>query len=61
MRYCKYLSDGYIIGIGTGAGGVEITKKEYDVIMGNIKRKPEDTEAVTHRLKENLTWEAVGT
>ena len=58
MRYYLYLSDGYIVGIGTGAGGTEITEAEYNKIMGVIRNRPEETLTLGYRLREDLTWES---
>ncbi len=57
MRYCKYVSDGYVDGLGTGAGGAEITEAEYTEIMAVIHAKPAATDTVDYRLREDLTWE----
>lgn len=57
MRFYKQTADGYIISIGTGAGGTEITESEYNEIMSAIKNKPEATETTDYQLKTDLTWE----
>lgn len=59
MRYCKMMKDGYIQGIGTGAGGIEITEEEYSTILQTIKRKPDAETGYDYWLKEDLTWELV--
>lgn len=56
MRYYKQTSNNYILAIGTGAGGTEITKAEYDEIMAIIQNRPA-TEGKGYRLKTDLTWE----
>lgn len=56
MRYNKRLSDAYIIAIGTGPGGVEITEEEYNTIMDVIRNRP-TAEGKGYRLKADLTWE----
>lgn len=58
MRYYKQISDGYILTVGTGAGGTEITKAEYDQILAVIRAKPTRTETEDYHLREDLTWEA---
>ena len=58
MRFYKQTSDGYIISIGTGAGGTEITESEYNEIMSAIHSKPETTETLDYQLKDDLTWES---
>ena len=55
--YFKKLQNNYILAIGTGAGGTEITKAEYDEIMAIIQNRPA-AEGKGYRLKTDLTWEA---
>lgn len=57
MRYYKNIIDGYIINIGTGVGGTEITESEYNEILTIIKNKPARTATTDYRLKTDLTWE----
>ena len=57
MRYYKLIENGYIMAIGTGGGGTEITAAEYDEIMAVIHNKPPETETIDYRLKTDLTWE----
>lgn len=57
MRYYKNVEDGYIMAIGTGGGGVEITESEYDTIMSVIQSKPSRTGNTDYHLKTDLTWE----
>lgn len=59
MRYYKLIEDGYLLGIGTGAGGVEITKEEYDEILSLVQNKPAADTGYDYRLKEDLTWELI--
>lgn len=58
MRYNKHLSDSYILAVGTGAGGTEITETEYNQILAVIRAKPPRTEIEDYHLREDLTWEA---
>ena len=58
-RYYKNIEDGYLIAIGTGPGGEEITQEEYDEILAVINDRPADEPGYTHRLKPDLTWEQV--
>ena len=58
MRYYKNVDNGYILSIGTGNGGTKITESEYNEIMSIIQAKPQATETVDYRLKEDLTWES---
>lgn len=55
MRYYKVVSDGYIVSVGTGNGGTEITEEEYIFILFTIQNRPDGDYA----LKEDLTWEEV--
>ena len=57
MRYYKQIENGYILAIGTGGGGTEITEQEYAEIMAVIQQKPPRTETTDFRLTESLTWE----
>ena len=56
MRYYKQIEDDYIIAIGTGNGGTEITSEEYDNIMSIIKSAPHE-DGKGYRLKTDLSWE----
>jgi hypothetical protein len=55
--YYKIITDGYIIVVGTGNGGISITKEEYDFLISHIHNRPEAEEGYGYRLKEDLTWE----
>ena len=57
MRYYKQLSDNYILAIGTGPGGTEITETEYNSILSVIQSRP-TPETQGYRLRTDLTWEA---
>lgn len=57
MRYYKQISNGYILLIGIGNGGTEITEDEYNEIKSVINNKPQGTETYDYMLKEDLTWE----
>ena len=57
MRYYKTIDSGYIISIGTGSGGEEITEQEYAEILATIRNKPTAREGFDYRLKTDLTWE----
>lgn len=56
MIYYKQLSDNYILAIGTGYGGVEITEVEYNNIMSIIRSRSQ-AEGKGYKLKADLTWE----
>lgn len=55
--YYKIITDGYIMVVGTGNGGISITKEEYDFLISHIHNRPEAPEGYGYRLKEDLTWE----
>ena len=59
MKYFKNISDGYILSIGTGAGGEEITETEYNNLMVTIQNRPHAEPSWGYRLKADLTWELV--
>ena len=56
MRYYKNISDNYILAIGTGCGGEEISEQEYNEIMFIIRSCPNE-EGKGYQLKADLTWE----
>lgn len=56
----KYINDGYIIGVGSGAGaGEPITEDEYNEILDKINNRPTAPEGFTYRLTTALEWELV--
>lgn len=57
MRFYKLIEGNYIVAIGTGGGGVEITEAEHNSIMAVIQSKPPRTETTDYHLKTDLTWE----
>ena len=57
MRYYKILQDGYILSIGKGAGGEDLTESEYMQILDSIRNKPAAPDGYGYRLKSDLTWE----
>ena len=57
MRYYKDIQNGFIVAIGTGGGGVEITETEYESILVVIRNKPARTETTDYHLRQDLTWE----
>lgn len=56
MRYYKQLADAYIVAIGTGPGGTEITEAEYNSILAVILNRPQ-AKGKGYHLRENLEWE----
>lgn len=59
MRYYKTINGDYLLTIGTGAGGEEITQEEYEHILSVIRNRPIPEEGFDYRLKADLTWELV--
>lgn len=57
MRYYKQISQGYLLSIGTGPGGTEITETEYNSILSAIQSRP-TSETQGYRLRTDLTWDA---
>lgn len=57
MRYFKIIQNNYVLGIGTGNSGTEITEYEYNEILAVIRTKPQRTATKDYRLKADLTWE----
>lgn len=58
MKYYEYKEDGYIVCVGTGGMGDEITEEEYNEIMTIIRNRPQETAEIGYRLKTDLTWES---
>lgn len=57
MTYAKLIKDGYILAVGNGISGAEITESEYNEILSVIHNKPQGTATTDYRLREDLTWE----
>lgn len=57
MRFYKTIADGFLVMIGTGNGGTEITETEYAEILTTIRNKPTARDGFDYRLKTDLTWE----
>lgn len=57
MRYYMQSESGYILSVGTGESGTEITETRYNEILSAIRSKQTGTETTDYRLKEDLTWE----
>ena len=57
MRNYKITDNSYILSIGTGSGGTEITEQEYSEILAAIRNKPTPRDGYDYRLKTDLTWE----
>lgn len=57
MKHIIIKANGYIVGVGTGESGEEITESEYNEILAIIHNKPPRTDTADYRLREDLTWE----
>ena len=55
-RYYKQTDDVYILAVGVGVCGMEISAAEYSEILSNIQNRP-IAEGKGYRLKADLTWE----
>lgn len=55
--FYKYIDDKFIIGVGTGSGGEEITEQEYSTILDKINNRPEASEGYSYRLTTAMEWE----
>ena len=58
-RHYKQIDGDYLIAIGTGPGGEEIAKEEYDEIMAVIRSRPAAEPGTLYMLRPDLTWEQV--
>ena len=57
MRFYKIINNGYLVAIGNGSGGTEITESEYNNLLEIIHNKPTAESGFDYRLKADLTWE----
>ena len=55
--FYKYINENFIIGVGIGAGGEEITEQEYNAILDKINNRPEAPEGYSYRLTTAMEWE----
>lgn len=53
----KYINDNFIIGVGTGFCGEEISEQEYNSILDKINNRPEAPEGYSYRLTTAMEWE----
>ena len=60
MRYYKLIIDGYLVSVGTGTGGTEITEIEYNDLLSIIHNRPTPQTGFDYKLKaDTLEWELV--
>lgn len=55
-RYYKQTDAVYILAVGVGVGGMEISEDEYSEILSVIQNRP-SADGKGYRLKTDLTWE----
>ena len=56
-RHYKTVADGYLISVGIGPGGDEITAEEYAAINAVMADKPTPPDGYDYRLTAALEWE----
>ena len=57
-RCYKLVQDGYLLAVGVGPGGTEITGEEYEAIRAVIDACPTPPEGFDYRLREeDLIWQ----
>lgn len=60
MRYFKMITDGYLISVGEGSGGEEISFAEYNAFLKLFAEKPDAQDGYKFRLcADSLEWELV--
>lgn len=57
MRYYKIIDGDYLVAIGIGTGGEEITEAEYTALKETIRNRPTTSGDVNYKLTTNLIWE----
>lgn len=57
--YFKIVSDEFILGVGTGNGGTQISQAEYQTISELIQERPFAPSGYTYMLTEALEWQLV--
>lgn len=57
MRCYKILDNNYILAIGTGKGGEEITESRYNEILSILRNRPTAPDGFAYRLTKELEWE----
>lgn len=56
-KYYKHTENDYVVLVGAGIGGEEITQEEYEHILSVIQNRPVAEEGFTYKLRTDLTWE----
>lgn len=57
MTFFKVEKDGYLLGVGKGKSGTEITEDVYNKLTSVIRNKPKAESGYDYKLKTDLTWE----
>lgn len=57
MRYYKMISEGFLLSVGVGLTGEEITETEYNTILEIIRNSPTAPDGYGYRLTDSLEWE----
>ena len=57
MRFYKIVSGQYLLSVGVGLVGTEITEAEYNDIITVIRNKPIPEDGFEYRLTSSLEWE----
>ena len=57
--FYKAIEGEYIVAVGIGENGVEITETEYNLILNVVNSKPPRTDATDYLLRTDLTWEEI--
>ena len=58
MKYFENVLDGIVVAVSMGNGSIEIPKERYDAILEAFAKKPQPTDTIDYRLREDLTWES---
>ena len=56
--YKKIIQNGYIVAVGSGDFGTDITEDEYNALLEILQNRPQETAEIGYRLKTDLTWES---
>lgn len=57
MRFWKIASDSYIVAVGIGNLGEEVTESEYNKLQAVISSAPTAPDGYGYHLREDMTWE----
>lgn len=60
MRFYKTIDNQYLLTVGIGAGGEEISEAEYNQLLGIIANRPTAQEGYDYKLRtDTIKWELV--